>query len=96
MRHAHPHQKWIAHNTRLFRKCSDEFVRMDKTDVGAMTKDKLKRDLKVDHLQLVFDKRSAGFAAFSAPFDVCKRGAVPLRQKPRTQIVERVDNGSGT
>jgi len=80
MREADSQREGLAHATCLLRERSDEFVGMDELDTGAIPHSTLKRDLKVDDLQLVFDERTAGFAVLPALFDVRELCAVTFEE----------------
>lgn len=70
MRHSDPHCEWIAHAASLLWKFRYKFIRMNDRNIVALPHCEIKRHLKVNNLQLMFDKRSTGIPIPSAQLEM--------------------------
>ena len=80
VRELHAQRQRIVCGARLLRKSGDDVVGMNELHVASSAGGDLQRDREIDDLQLMLDKRPAGFAVLAAPFDVGELDAVALDQ----------------
>src|SRR4029077_14125362 len=80
----------IADIDRLHRKRNDQLVGVDEVNVPPSAQRRVKSDVEIADLQLVFDKRATCFAVLLTPFNTAELHAEKLGLQLRAAIRERV------